>query len=667
MKYSTKSIIPALLAVGGGLASTPASAIELGEISVQSALGQPLRASIAYALAPNENIASYCVSLNPGAASHGLPTVHGGTLTVANGVILLTGSGVMHEPLVSVRLNIRCPYTPNISRDYMLFIDPAQVVAAPTMTVTPPVSTAKPDVSASTLPAARTVNDAAPVNRTPIVNTAAPVNRTPIDSSVRYRVQPGDSLSLIAQRIENRSIGLWSAVAQIFDANPNAFIDDDPNRLKAGSWLLMPDFVAQAAFADTSDVVSQVTPVATVQETASSIYESVSTSAVVDEVATPEPAASIVDEVLEEQFEAVAFEPFDTAADDTSVLQPASAPSTVEQQPADVILDVELEAPTTAVNANVPVARIVTTEPPSQSGINWLLWLVGGGIALIAGLFLFGRRSRGSQTPEPQEAHHPLRRNSDGNTENLTAIPAVDFDLSDDSPTHENLILDADLVIGTGLDKATDMDVAQDFGFAVTTHLDMELPEDTGESHDNDGTDIIAPPHIDDDSILKSEVLPEDGDDDYDMSVIIDATKMPVPEEVTERDLKAVVVDDGDATLISDDYTISKEIDYNIVEQDYEDELTATQALNMEIEKAAADISIRMEEDEESDRSNELTTELPLASVTAIDVTANLPAGNDDGIAADDDTGLNIELTEEMVADDKTVEMPASGKDSKAG
>ena len=635
MKYSTKSIIPALLAVGSGLASTPASAIELGEISVQSALGQPLRASIAYALAPNENIASYCVSLNPGAASHGLPTVHGGTLTVADGVILLTGSSVMHEPLVSVRLNIRCPYTPNISRDYMLFIDPAQVVAAPTMTVTPPVSTAKPDVSASTLPAARTVND------------AAPVNRTPIDSRVRYRVQPGDSLSLIAQRIENRSIGLWSAVAQIFDANPNAFMDDDPNRLKAGSWLLMPDFVAQAAFAGTSDVVSQVTPVATVQETASSTYEGVSTSAVVDE--------------------AVAFEPFDTAADDTSVLQPASAPSTVEQQPADVILDVELEAPTTAVNANVPVARIVTTEPPSQSGINWLLWLVGGGIALIAGLFLFGSRSRGSQTPEPQEAHHPLRRNSDGNTENLTAIPAVDFDLSDDSPTHENLILDADLVIGTGLDKATDMDVAQDFGFAVTTHLDMELPEDTGESHDNDGTDIIAPLHIDDDSILKNEVLPEDGDDDYDMSVIIDATKMPVPEEVTERDLKAVVVDDGDATLISDDYTISKEIDYDIVEQDYEDELTATQALNMEIEKAAADISIRMEEDEESDRSNELTTELPLASVTAIDVTANLPAGNDDGIAADDDTGLNIELTEEMVADDKTVEMPASGKDSKAG
>ena len=664
MKYSTKSIIPALLAVGGGLATAPTSAIELGEISVQSALGQPLRASIAYALAPNESIASYCVSLNPAAATDGLPTVYGGTLAVADGVILLTGKSVINEPLMSVRLNIRCPYTPNISREYMLFIDPVQVVAAPTMTVAAPVSTAIPSVSASTVSVSASTVSASTLPAARTVNNAAPVNRTPIDSRERYRVQPGDSLSLIAQRIENRPVGLWSAVAQIFDANPNSFIDNDPNRLKAGSWLVMPEFVGRAVFAETSDEVSQLTPVATFQESASNIYEDVSTNAVVDEVASPEPAASIVDEVPEEQFEAVADELVETAADDTSVLRPASAPSTVEQQPTNTILDVDLEAPTTAVNANVPVARIVTTEPPSQSGINWLLWLVGGGIALIAGLFLFGRRGRSSQTPEPEEAH-PLRRNTDGNTEKLAAIPAVDFDLSDDSPTHENLILDADLIIGAGLDKATDMDVAQDFGFAVTTHLDLELPEETAESQDKDGTDIIAAPHIDDESILKSEVLPES--DDYDMSVIIDATKMPVPEEVTERDLKAFVVDEGDQTLISGDYTISKEVDYDIVEQDYEDELTATQALNMEIERAAADIANRMGKDEESDSSNNLTTELPLASVTAIDITANLPAGNDDGLSEDDDTGLNIELTEEMLADDKTVEMPASGKDSKAG
>ena len=38
-----------------------------------------------------------------------------------------------------------------------------------------------------------------------------------------FRVyKPGDSLSQIAARIEDRPIGLWDAVARIFDANPAA-------------------------------------------------------------------------------------------------------------------------------------------------------------------------------------------------------------------------------------------------------------------------------------------------------------------------------------------------------------------------------------------------------------------------------------------------------------
>ena len=351
-------------------------------------------------------------------------------------------------------------------------------------------------------------------------------------------------------------------------------------------------------------------------------------------------------------------------------------------QPGDIILDTELDAPSTAATPNVPVANIITTVEPAQSGINWLLWLVGAGIALIAGLFVFGRRGR--QTPAPVQAH-PERRSSDNIGDNISdqigeneienepetfeAFADVDYDLSDDSPTQENLVLDADLEIGTGLDKSAEIDVAQDFGFAVTTHLDLELPDETAQAEDVPETDIIAPMNVEDSSILNSEVLPEDDEDDYDMSVIVDATKMPIPEEVTERDLMAVVVDNGDETLISGDYTISKEVDYDIVEQDYEDELTATQALNMEIERAAAEIAERMENDEAAGDSGDMTSELPLATVTALDVTANLPAGNDDEVGEvgnSGDTGLDAEITKEMLADDKTVEMPAKD-DKKAG
>ena len=147
------------------------------------------------------------------------------------------------------------------------------------------------------------------------------------------------------------------------------------------------------------------------------------------------------------------------------------------------------------------------------------------------------------------------------------------------------------------------------------------------------------------------------------MSVIVDATKMPRPEEVTERDLKAVVVDGGDETLISGDYTVSKEVDYDILQQDYEDEMTATQALNMEIEKAAAEIAEKMEDEEDT---TSVTSEMPLATVIPIDVTANLPARNDDELIDTDETGVNQEITQEMVTDDNTVEMPRSSKDTKA-
>ena len=667
MKNSTRSILPALFVVGGGLASTPAAAIELGEINVQSTLGQPLRASIAYALGPNEQLADYCVSLKPRFAADGLPAITQAGVRVADGVITLTGKTVLREPLMTVRVDIACQYTAKISRQYMLFIDPSQPVQA-TVGAASVGGDSSQDRAASSAPtnvpdrAASSAPTTAPVRAASSAPTAAVVNREPIDGSARYRVQAGDSLSVIAQRIENRSVDLWSAVAQIFDANPDAFLNNDPNLLKAGTWLVIPDFVAQAAFVERAASSAPENPTAPVaepvsQETVATVYPSISDTSETNQIAKP---VETVEPVV---------------TDDTAVLEPAIIPAMADLQPGDIILDdanpvvesvevapteildTELDAPSIASTPNVPVANIITVDEPAEATSNWLLWLASGGVALIIGLLVFGRRGR--NVPAPAAATSPpMRRHSDGNTEQLKSLGNPDFDLEDDSPTHENLVLDADLEIGTGLENGTDVDVAQDFGFAVTTHLDLELPEEAASTEDEPGTDIIAPPSIDASSILKSEVLPDD--DDYDMSVIIDATKIPRPEEVTERDLMAVVVDSNDETLISDDYTVSKEVDYDIVEQDYEDEFTATQALNIEIERAAAEIAERMETEE---GSGDVTSEKPLATVTELDVTANLPAGNDDEIGDIDDTGINQELTEEMVAVEKTAEMPAAGAD----
>jgi hypothetical protein len=219
----------------------------------------------------------------------------------------------------------------------------------------------------------------------------------------------------------------------------------------------------------------------------------------------------------------------------------------------------------------------------------------------------------------------------------------------DEAPLAGQFELDADLIIGTGLQEGTDVDIAQDFAFAATTTIDVDLPEEMSSGNTTIETNIIPPVRIDTESILESEVLPED-DDDYDMSVIMDATKMPHPDDVTERDLEAIQMDTDDGTLITNDYTVSQEVDFKILEQDYEDEMTATQALNLEIAKAAAELTEKLDEDQ-----GDATAEMPLATVTELDVTVQLPAKNDE-IGDADDTGINPTVS--MDGSDNTVEMP---------
>lgn len=633
-------LIPALVAVGGSLAIAPASALELSDIKVHSTLGQPLRASIAFALAPNEALSDTCVSLQPGLSSGGLPSVNRASLIVADGVIAITGSSLVREPLMTLRLNVRCPYTPNLSREYMLMVDPAGRA-----------DTAMATAVAATPIASRPVISAPVAAPAPSVARRSPANTDPIKDTTRYQVQPGDSLSEIAQRIENRPLGVWSTVNAIFDANPGAFVDGDPNRLKAGSWLNLPDFAAVDAA-----TVTAVTPAAT--------------PAVIEDV---DPVA-----------DSPAYEPAASAMSDAPM---------ADLQPGDVIVDSDnpfvtsagsvdasttiipetlLDAPeVSSTSPNVPVAVLQTSATAEPSTVNWLLWFVGGGIALFAGLLLFGRiGNRFGSTPISAAAVAPRRRQSDGDTKRVETIAEPDFAFPEEAPLPGQFELDADLIVGTGLQEGTDVDIAQDFAFAATTTIDFDLPEEMSSNNTENQTDIIPPVRIDTDSILEKEVLPED--DDYDMSVIMDATKMPHPDDITERDLEAVQMDMDDDTLITSEYTVSQEVDYKILEQDYEDEMTATQALNLEIAKASAELSENLDEDR-----GDATAEMPLATVTELDVTAQLPAQNDD-ISDLDDTGINPTVS--MDANDNTVEMPRgnnektvemeieSGKvDSKAG
>lgn len=644
---------------------SPAMALEIGDAQVNSSLGQPLRANVSYTLGPNEALASSCVSLQGGASASGLPSVTSAQINVANGVISILGSGVVREPLMSMRLNVRCPYTPQLSRDYMLFIDPAPPVMAPAAEPASATTTSssRPAAIAPAAAVAAPARSAAPAP----APRRRPAVAAPISDSVRYRVQPGDSLSMIAQRIENRPIGLWEAVGVIFDANPDAFIDNDPNKLMAGSWLEIPDFgSAQIPSVAGNGVFEPATSVSATAATADAGVSAVDATLVdLNSQLEPDVTESLpADAALASS----ASDVVDLTASEEAI--DADSPFVTPGNETVVIPDTEIEGPETLSSSpNVPVAR-VQTSATEESSTSLVAWIIGGAIALLVGSWLLlsrrPRRPLGS-TPIAPVAEAPHRRSTDGfasehHEDAVAPSQAVayadEWAVDDDAPTEENLVVDADLVVGTGLTAGHDMDMSRDFGFAATTELDIELPEEMSSgAADLPETDILEPLNVEMQTILESEVLPEsDDDDDYDMSVIMDATKMPMPEDVTERDFAAIQVDTDADTINEGDYTLSQEIDYKILEQDYEDEMTATQALNQEIAKAAQELALQRDAEDESDEEP-TAEEMSLASVTALEVTAMMPSTND----SDDNENPDIDesATLRIDSEDNTVEMPA--------
>jgi hypothetical protein len=650
VKNSTSRLIrahrrlPAIVAVGSSLAALPAAALELGELTVHSGLGQPLRASIAYVLAPNEQLASNCVSLRRGASASGVPSLGAATISVSKGVISLTGRTPVLEPMAAAHIVVNCPFTPKISREYLTFVDPASVVVYQQAEVTQP-----------SIPVADPV--ANPVANTIAVQATAAATVSPVQQdigvSTQYLVQIGDSVSSIVLRISDRTVALWPAVNAIVEVNPDAFVDNDPNQLMAGSWINIPAFDGSASLV--ANVQASVVEPYVVEAT---VVESTVVEATVVEATVFEP--TVVDEVIVDA---------EMSAENTQAYEPEAAAyngvTTGDLLPGDIVLDAQIERPATT---SAPVEASVIITPTANGGgtaPNWLVWLAGGAIASIFGLFMFRRRFRGDNAPVEPEANLPNRpRYEDSQTAETANVESlgVDLDLTDNSPTEENLTLDADLISGTGLDDNSSADISQDFGFAATTELDIELPFEriTAQPEKTDKTDIMPPMRIDAESILDDEVMPEE-EDDYDMSVIVDATKIPQPEDVTERDLKAVEVAIDDETMIAENYSINKEVDFEAVEQDYEDEMTATQALNEEIARAATNIALGLDDSDDNDATARSPT---LTGIEELEVTAQMPAQNDDHSNLDE-TGINEAITVVTPTDEDTVEMPAkSGKSS---
>jgi hypothetical protein len=663
-----------IVAAGSGLAASSALALELGELQVQSTLGQPLRASIAYALGANELIQDRCVSLRSGGRE--FPGLHNASVKVSKGVISVTGAAPVTEPIVSATVVVDCPYSAHVSRSYLMFIDPQNKAGV----------VARPATAVAAAPVARNAAAARTVRRT-----------TPVSPGSRYLVQRGDSLSGIAQRLEDRGVAVADAMAAILDANPRAFINGDPDRLKAGSRLDIPSFAGASVAAAPLDAPQVPDSPAERRDERSAASRTATEASPYRGAETLEPDAGRqlpANEFLPEGPEPEVAETVEAAAEDVagdtaaegnySAAYASVVPGEVVDKPgANETVTPEAAAAETRIVRPAAGTRAIGSSLPAGSSWNWLIWAAVALISAFGSYLMFWPKLRARRGSPPAGPDQRVQGPSEHGVAHIAPISVpesemtvqeirptydnIDFDLSDDTPTEENLPLDADLIDGTGFGDSRDADVNRDFGFAATMDLDMELPEAAATEDPTPETDIIPPPERpEEDLVVSSEALPEDDEDEYDISILLDATRMPDPAEVTERDLRAVPIDDTGQAPINDDYTIVDEIGQDILQQDYEEELTTTQLLSAEIDAAVADLADTIGdgvvpaggafpgECDDGGRlvgyDDDTSIEMQLTNLSDLDLTATLEAQNDD---MDDVLGMATSIETE----DETVEM----------
>ncbi len=251
------------IAAASALTSGMAHALGLGEVTLKSALNQPLDAEIELVevrdLASNEvvpNLASPEEFNKAGIdRQYFLTDLKFTPVLKPNGksVIRVTSSKPVREPYLNFLVEVLWP-SGRVMREYTLLLDPplyspqTAAAAAPKPPVAAPAAkpaskpaavapTARPaaPVAAAPAPSAPAARPAAPAPAP--APAAAPAGKVADDT---YKTTSSDTLWEVAQR--TRSGGsVHQAMLAIQDLNPDAFVDGNINRMKSGQVLRLPD------------------------------------------------------------------------------------------------------------------------------------------------------------------------------------------------------------------------------------------------------------------------------------------------------------------------------------------------------------------------------------------------------------------------------------------
>lgn len=264
--------------------STGSWGLGLGRLSVQSALGETLKAEIDVTSLSAEEAGTLKVRIAPPESYRATGVEYSSVLTSTQVQVTrrdgrtflrVSSERAVQEPFVDVILELSWA-SGRLVREYTLLFDPPanpKPVAAPPVVATAPVMAPAPVPAPAPAPApvelaAAPVPAAAPytaplsarpasaasaarpkveprVEPKPEVRAEAPRPApkpapAPVTAASEYTVKGGDTLSRIANKTQAPGISLDQMLVGLYRSNPDAFVDNNMNRLKAGSVLQVP-------------------------------------------------------------------------------------------------------------------------------------------------------------------------------------------------------------------------------------------------------------------------------------------------------------------------------------------------------------------------------------------------------------------------------------------
>ena len=249
----------AVAVVLGAFGSLEAQALSLGRVTVLSALGEPLRAEIEIPQITAEEAASLKTGIpNPAAfRAAGVeynPALAGAAITLhqrpdGRSYLRLVSDKTVSEPFVDLILEAQWS-SGRLVRDYTLLFDPPSMRSpAPLAAGAPQVSTPLAD---SPTPGPQTPRGTPAPAAAPVASPAKPSRPSPertvaaapakgLDAGGKtLKVQAGDTAGRIAAANKPTEVSLDQMLVALLRTNPDAFINGNINRIKAGALIEIP-------------------------------------------------------------------------------------------------------------------------------------------------------------------------------------------------------------------------------------------------------------------------------------------------------------------------------------------------------------------------------------------------------------------------------------------